>query len=235
MKYLQTFENYNDELILEKIEIKSLINKFKNSINKKVVAVVIVAALLSVMTIEKSINYINNLDLEETDKVELVEKISKYKDPTVLTLSQSGWDHIREFEKLRLKAYRLGDGMVTIGYGHAKPLRKSKYRPGQKITIEEAERLLISDVRHAADGVRRMFDQWKEEGVDVKITQNQFDVLVSLAFNMGISGLRGTEFVSYIKTNELDKAADVLKKTGINKKFPGLEIRRQSEYEKFIE
>jgi hypothetical protein len=52
---------------------------------------------------------------------------------------------------------------------------------------------------------------------------------------MGVSGLRGTEFVDYIKKNELDKAAEILKNTGINKKFPGLEIRRQSEYEKFIQ
>ena len=85
-----------------------------------------------------------------------------------------------------------------------------------------------------SDGIRRMFNQWKNDGINIKITQNQFDVLVSLAFNMGITGLRNTKFIDNLKDNKLKKSAELLKTTGISDKFPGLKIRRIDEYKKFI-
>ena len=160
--------------------------------------------------------------------------ISKYKDPTILYLSNTGLNHIKNHEKLRLKAYRLGDGKITIGYGHSEPKRKSKYKIGHRISVDIANMLLHTDAKTAADGVKRMFDQWKDDGIDIKVTQNQFDVMVSMVFNMGITAFRSSGFAYRLRRNELDKAAELIKVTGISDKFPGLELRRLAEYEMFI-
>jgi GH24 family phage-related lysozyme (muramidase) len=236
MKHVKTYESYNEELIVEKLNLKPLIDKFKTSINKKTVAKLIVGILLSTLTVHQTINYINkNFKEDEEDMEILVELVSKFVDPISLTISDSAISYIKEHEKLRLKAYKLGDGKITVGYGHAESIGKSAFRLGQVISEETADTLLRNDLKVAEDGIKRMFKQWKEEGVDMKITQGQYDALVSMAFNMGVTGLRNTEFIDHFKNGNLDYAAELIKTTKINdKKFPGLRKRRLTEYNMFI-
>ena len=73
--------------------------------------------------------------------VEVVQE-SQFKNAKELTLSDEGWNHIKNEEKLKLKAYQIGDGMITVGYGHAERVGDSKYKLGQEISKEEAERML---------------------------------------------------------------------------------------------
>jgi lysozyme len=233
MEYIRNFNDYNDNLVLEKLDIKSLFNNFKTNTNIKI-ASVIVGSLLTIFTSTQAIDYINRQNINNNQKEILIDAISKFKVPTELHLSQKGWDHIRNEEKLVLKAYNLGDNHITIGYGHAQPEKTSKYRVGKSITKEKANKLFREDVNEAAEGVKRMFRQWKEQGIDVKVTQNQYDAMVSIAFNMGVEGFRKTEFVQQIKRNQLDKAAELIKVTGISDDFPGLETRRLKEYQTFV-
>lgn len=86
---------------------------------------------------------------------------------------------IGEFEGLRLEAYRDVVGVLTIGYGHT---GKDVFA-GQKITREEADRLLSQDLKRFENAVETMHP---------KLTQNQFDALVSFAFNLGEGALRGS-------------------------------------------
>ena len=51
-----------------------------------------------------------------------------------MRISEEGKQLIRDFEGLRLSAYRDAVGVLTIGYGHTKSVR-----PGQVITRTEAE------------------------------------------------------------------------------------------------
>lgn len=234
MEYIKTFEAYNEELIVEKLNLQPLLDKLKNSINKKTVAKLIVGSLLAVLSVTQTINFIERLNVNDTEKVALIDTVSRYKDPSILNLSETGLEHIKNHEKLKLKAYRLGDGRITIGYGHSEPKRKSKYKIGHRITVDIANMLLHNDVKTASDGVKRMFDQWKADGVDIKVTQNQFDAMVSMAFNMGITAFRSSGFAYRLRKNELDKAAELIKVTGISDKFPGLELRRLTEYKMFI-
>jgi GH24 family phage-related lysozyme (muramidase) len=67
-----------------------------------------------------------------------------------------------------------------------------------------------------------------------ELTQNQYDVLVSLAFNMGVENLRKTRFIQLIKRNNFTGAAKQIKKTGLRHNFPGLKERRLEEYKRFI-
>jgi lysozyme len=235
MEYLKTFESYNDNLILERLDIQPLFDMLKSSINKNSIATLIVGSLLAVSSVSQATNFIENSpDLDQSDKITLVKAIKKYHDPLILRLSQSGWEHIKNHEKLKLQAYSIGDGMITIGYGHATPVPESKYKVGDKISIKTANKLFIEDMNIAAKGVRRIFEEWKEQGINVKLTQNQYDVMVSMAFNMGLTNFRTSKFIQLIKKNKLTRAASKIKTTGIRDNYPGLAERRMDEYKKFI-
>lgn len=167
--------------------------------------------------------------------------MNEFKDPTTFKLSQKGWNMIKQEEgdpkkpgEPVLKAYRLGDGMITIGWGHAEKIKNSKYKVGQEISKEEAQRLLVDDVNNAANGLHRLFNKWKYEGVDVKINQNQYDVLVSMALNMGVSGLRGSSIIRELKNGNHQKAGNLIKIKNINSKFAGLKNRRERESNIFL-
>ena len=55
-----------------------------------------------------------------------------------------------------------------------------------------------------------------------------------MAFNMGVGGLRRSKFIQYVKKNDMKRAAEEIKKTGLKKGFSGLEKRRKSEYKLFV-
>ena len=235
MEYIKTFESYNDNLILEKLDIQPLFDLLKSTINKNSIVTLIVGSLLAVTSVAQATNFIENRpDLAHKDKVVLVQAIKKYHVPLILRLSHSGWEHIKNYEKLKLVAYNLNDGRITIGYGHAEPVDESKYKVGDKISVKTANKLFIQDMNIAAKGVRRIFEEWKEQGINIKLTQGQYDVLVSLAFNVGIEGLRTSKFIQLVKKNKLTRAANKIKTTGISDNYPGLEKRRLEEYNKFI-
>jgi len=176
---------------------------------------------------------------DEIYNKEIRQKRLKYKDPLTLTTSEEAKNFIKDHEKLRLSAYTLGDKIggklaITIGYGHAKPYDQSKYKKGDKISRAEAERLFEEDVKRKEEGVKRIFKQWKEQGINVKITQGMFDSMVSMAFNMGINGLRKTDFIQDVKREDFDAALEKIPTERIGTKFAsGLQKRRKAEAELF--
>lgn len=230
--------------------LRKVFDKIKNlSIEKKKNLLVYALSSLLLFTNVDKITHVLNTDkviknelvkTPELDKV-VKEKLSPFKDPTKMKVSHKGFEHVKQVEgdpahpgEPVLKAYKLGDGMITVGWGHAQKIKQSKFRVGQHITREMAEKLLHKDVEVASDGVRRMFQDWKDEGVDIKITQDQFNALVSMALNMGVSGLRNSHVVDAIKSGNLKKAGETIKTTSVSKKFGGLEKRREKESEMFM-
>ena len=133
-----------------------------------------------------------------------------------------------------MAAYKLGDGRITIGWGHAEPENTSKYKEGEKVSKIEAQKLLKEDLKVAADGVRRMFSQWKSEKINRKITQEMFDVLVSISFNAGVGGLRKSEIAKEIKKGNYKIAGELIKTFNTDPKFPGLKNRRDKESDMFL-
>jgi lysozyme len=86
--------------------------------------------------------------------------------------SQNAVDLIKRYESLRLKAYKpTADDVWTIGWGHTRGVKR-----GQLCTPAEAEKWLHEDIKEAERHVRR---------VSVPLTQNQWDALTSLCFNVG--------------------------------------------------
>lgn len=262
MKYIKTYNEHNDILVLENFNIKNMLKKIKESKNKKKIAKSIIIMLLSVYSITQINSFIEKQDLDNKSKNILLDELEskkinklmfdkisksksdsllKYKSPTKMILSQDGWDQLRIEEgsifhkgEPVLKAYKIGDGMITIGYGHAEMISNSTYNVDDTITKEEANKLFIIDVNKAASGVKRMFEQWKKEGIDIRLTQSQYDVCVSIAFNKGVAGFRKSSFVQEIKKGDMIAAAEKIKQEGINSKYKGLRKRRLRESEKFL-
>lgn len=93
--------------------------------------------------------------------------------------SKSGIDLIKSFEGLRLEKYLDCIGVPTIGYGHTgKDIEKIS-----KISVEDAEVLLIKDLKKFETYVNKFNEIYN-------FTQNEFDALVSFAFNCGNNNLK---------------------------------------------
>lgn len=100
---------------------------------------------------------------------------------------------IKSFEGCKLTAYKClpTEQYYTIGYGHY----GSDVKAGMKITEEQAEELLVQDCQKAIKNVNSFMSKYN-------FNQNQFDALVSFAFNVGsinqltASGTRTLEQIS---------------------------------------
>lgn len=90
-----------------------------------------------------------------------------------MKISENGLNLIANFEGLSLTAYRCPAGFLTIGYGHL--IKKDEIF--RKITKSQALQLFRKDLE--------IFETCVNLFVKVKLNQNQFDSLVSLAFNIG--------------------------------------------------
>ena len=93
-----------------------------------------------------------------------------------MNISKKGIDLIKKYEGLRLEAYLCPAGVWTIGYGHTAGVRK-----GMKITANQAEEYLRKDCVSFEKAVNAL---------GRKLNQNQFDALVSFAFNCGVRNLK---------------------------------------------
>ena len=136
-----------------------------------------------------------------------------------MNISQRGLDLIKGFEGCVLTAYQDAVGVWTIGYGHTRGVQA-----GQKITAERAEEYLREDCARFEKNV---------SGYDniYHWNQNEFDALVSFAFNIGsINQLTadGTRSRAVIA----DKMLEYNKAGG--KVLKGLTERRKKERELFL-
>jgi lysozyme len=146
-----------------------------------------------------------------------------------MKISQNGIDLIKHFEGLRLESYQDVAGIWTIGYGHTGP----EVGPNQTISEAEAEQLLRKDLNRFEQGVASM--------VRVDIDQNQFDALVSLAFNIGLNAFRGSTALRLLNRGDLLGAAEAMtwwnKATinGVKREVLGLVRRRAAEAALFLQ
>ncbi|MFK3666215.1 lysozyme [Ochrobactrum teleogrylli] len=140
-------------------------------------------------------------------------------------IGQSGLNLIKEFEGLRLEKYKDAVGKWTIGYGH---LILPSERFDLPLTGLEAEDLLQSDLRKFEGGVIQY--------VAVSMNQNQFDALVSFAFNLGLANLKGSTLLRLLNHGQYTEAAEQFlrwNKAG-GMALPGLTRRRAAERDLFL-
>ena len=92
-------------------------------------------------------------------------------------ISRNGLNLIKNFEGLRLKAYKCPAGVLTIGYGHTKNVNVNDV-----ITLEQANLYLLQDLKGTIFCVN-------EYDKIYNFTQNEFDALCSFTFNCGKGNL----------------------------------------------
>lgn len=110
--------------------------------------------------------------------------------PTKLRLSEAGARFIRSYEALKLKAYLpTKEDVPTIGWGHT-----SGVTLGMVITEEQAIEFFRQDIQKFEDAVNKF--------VTVDLTQNQFDALVSFAFNTGEGAFRKSTLLQKLNSGD---------------------------------
>jgi GH24 family phage-related lysozyme (muramidase) len=139
--------------------------------------------------------------------------------------SEAGLRLIKEFEGFRSKAYVCPAGVLTIGYGHTSAAGDPAVVRGMEITNGVAHEILRSDLERFERGVTSL--------VKVDLDQNQFDVLVSFAFNCGLGNLKKSTLLKRVNAKRFeDVPAELMKWTrGGGKVLPGLVRRRRAEAE----
>lgn len=104
-------------------------------------------------------------------------------------ISSDGINLIIDEEKFRAEAYQDHTGIWTIGYGHT-----ATAYPGRVISKDEAVRLFRKDIEIKENCVNN--------NVVVGLTQQQFDALVSLTYNIGCTNFRKSTLLK--KLNQRD-------------------------------
>lgn len=112
----------------------------------------------------------------------------------------------------------------TIGWGHTGGIL-----PGDKITEGEARDLFLRDAQEFVDSVNR--------AVTVPLTQNQFDALVSFAYNVGARAFESSTLLRLLNAGKGYMAdAEFLKwNKSAGTVVLGLVRRRKAERDLFIE
>lgn len=87
----------------------------------------------------------------------------------------AGLKLIESFETCKLVAYQDEKGVWTIGWGHTGP----EVVEGLTWTQDQADAQFAKDLIWAENAVKR--------DLDIAVTQNQFDALVSFTFNDGVT------------------------------------------------
>lgn len=144
-----------------------------------------------------------------------------------MNVSQEGIDLIKNFEKCKLEAYPdPGTGGVpwTIGYGHTAGVVE-----GMTCTQEQADQMLADDVAKVAGQVNSL--------LKIKVNQNQFDALVSFAYNAGAGALASSTLLRLVNAGDFGGAADQFPRWvhgGGGGTLPGLVRRRAAERSLFM-
>lgn len=138
-----------------------------------------------------------------------------------MKLSQKIKNMIKAWEGCKLTAYRCPSGLLTIGYGHTGP----DVTPGKQILQADADALFENDIKKFADSVAAELD-------GASINGNQFDALVSLAYNIGIHAFHKSTLFKKVMANPSDKSirSEFVKWIyGGGRILPGLVKRRIAE------
>jgi len=143
-----------------------------------------------------------------------------------MRLSQRGHDLIKRFEGFSANPYLCPASYWTIGYGHViTKADAEKFAAG--ISRDAAEALLKADVRKAEAAVGSL--------VKVRLSQGQFDALVSFTFNLGARALQSSTLRMRLNRGDYTGAREQFERWVYagGRVLPGLVKRRQAEAELF--
>ena len=142
-----------------------------------------------------------------------------------MKLNENGYNLICEFEGLKLKPYLCSAKIPTIGYGN------TYYPNGKRVTLLDdaiTKEYAFEIFKTIADKFAKRVDDM----VKTELTQNQFNALVSFAYNVGTGAFATSTLLKKVNNNPNDVAIknEFLKWVRANKKvIQGLVNRRNKE------
>lgn len=140
-----------------------------------------------------------------------------------LALSPLGRAFLQQHEGTRTEAYLDSAGVPTICTGST-----TKVFIGQKATLQECEERLQEDTGYAGRAIHRL--------VHVRLSQTQYDALVSLVFNIGEGAFARSTLLRKLNAEDYAGAATEFDRWVYagGKKLRGLQNRRDAEQELFL-
>ncbi|MFW0718724.1 lysozyme [Pedobacter sp. N23S346] len=145
-----------------------------------------------------------------------------------MNLDSKGIAFLHNEEGLRLNAYRDQIGKWTIAFGNTYMLDGSPVKEGDKLSLAEANKLFAVKIKDYEAAVSK--------GVKLPLTQNQFNALVSLCYNIGTGAFLNSTLLKKINSKasaeEIQAQFNLWKKGG-GKVLPVLVNRRKREFKLF--
>ena len=146
-----------------------------------------------------------------------------------MKISQRGLELIKEFEGFSANAYLCSAKIPTIGYGNTFYSDGRKVKLGEQISKTDALELL--ELVANKDFADKIFPF-----IEVKVTQNQFDAMVSLAYNIGVGNFLKSTLLKKVNAGDFAGASNEFlrwNKAG-GKELLGLTKRREREKQLFL-
>lgn len=140
------------------------------------------------------------------------------------SINKEGLDLIKQWEGLKLKAYRDVIGKLTIGYGHTSDSgNPPAVTENMEITKKEAESILRRDLRSCEKHVSKL--------VTVPLTDEQFSALVSFCYNVGGGNFKKSNLLKKLNSGLYEAIPGELQKWNKSggKIVTGLANRRAAE------
>ena len=137
---------------------------------------------------------------------------------------------IKHHEGVRQQPYQDPIGLWTVGVGHL--IGDGKKLPeewNKTFTMEEVDNILKDDLARFERGVNTLIPI-------TRLTQNQFDALVSFSFNVGLGNLQASTLRQKLNRGDYEGAGNEFpkwRKAG-GKVLPGLVRRRADEKNLFM-
>jgi lysozyme len=114
-----------------------------------------------------------------------------------MTLNDKGYQLIAKHEGLRLSPYLCPANVPTIGYGN------TFYPSGKKVTMQDKP-ITQATAMWMLKETANKFATDVDKLVTSNITQNQFNALVSFAFNLGSAALGRSTLLRKVNLNPKD-------------------------------
>ena len=146
-----------------------------------------------------------------------------------MKLSDNGFTLLGELEGIVLRPYRDSVGVPTIGIG------STYYEDGTKVKMTD-KAITKERAIQLAKNVVKSFEEQVNKSILLPMTQNQFDAMVLLCYNIGKSGFARSSVVRNFNLGNIQKAADsflLWNKAG-GKVVKGLVNRRNKERSLFL-
>ena len=143
-----------------------------------------------------------------------------------MKISNKGLELIKEFEGFSSTAYLCSAKKATIGYGNTFWEDGTPVKIGDQISKERAETLL----KHVVDG----FSVAVEVDIKIEVSQNQFDAMVSLAYNIGLGAFKNSTLLRQLNRGNFVGASQEFLRWDKSNGKPLLGLTRRREREKLL-